>query len=267
MRQTSTEISDPNEKSPPFGVSSVHHVSAMNLNFQPASFKLKIPIFSGDEVLVKVGEKVKPEQLLFSGERPGPLVEINLADNILTSPLGSKVVKDQVIAKTKSFLGGEKEVKSPDDGVLESLTESGRLKIRTKGEHKDYRCPAEGKIEEISEAILIEFKGVKLEGVDGWGKGNWGILRFLKEISVDDQGAILAVREKPDLVFCHKAEAIGAGGLICGKMAEGQGKDLTCLVMGNNEGIIPAEIWEELKKFEGQNVYLGGKEKILFIPK
>ncbi|PIY66072.1 hypothetical protein COY91_01200 [Candidatus Shapirobacteria bacterium CG_4_10_14_0_8_um_filter_39_15] len=239
----------------------------MNSNFQPANFKLKIPIFTGDNILVKVGEKVKPEQLLFSGDRQGPLVEINLDDKTLTSPLGSKVVKDQVIVKTKSFLGGGKEMKSPSDGFLESLTESGILKIRTKGEQENYRCPAEGKIEEISEAILIEFKGVKLEAADGWGKGNWGILKFQKDISVDDQGAILAVREKPDLVFCNKAEAIEAGGLICGKIAEGQGKDLSCLIMGSEEGIIPAEIWEELKKFEGQNVYLGGKEKILFIPK
>ena len=48
--------------------------------------------------------------------------------------LGSKVNKDQVIARTKSFLGGGKEMKSPYEGTLESLTESGRLKIRIKGE-------------------------------------------------------------------------------------------------------------------------------------
>jgi hypothetical protein len=256
-----------------------------------ASFSLPFP--SSGKVLVKKGDSVAADQVLAKGERVVEK-EINLVITLrippkkifdfLTKSLGSKISQGELLAERKGIFG-KKQIFSPYEGTLESLSEEGVLKIKVAQEKVEIKTPLAGKVTAIGKDNLeISFPARKIVGVWGIGGQALGQLVVLgsqeKEVSLFDikgdlQGKVVAFSGELTPGFWHKAVACGLMGIVCGKLSHeqfSQGLEreasLPLLVVGDGkEGLIKDEIWQTIKASQEKMVVLNGGEKSLLIPR
>jgi len=218
----------------------------------------------------KINSTVKEFDLLqILGVKPKKLV------NCLVKSLGQKVKKGELVAENKGVFG-RKEFLSPVDGILDSLSEEGLLRIRVDQSKRPKTRPRPIK------------EGLELQG--SWGKGDrtGGELLCLKEtvgifdLSDEYAGRILAISRNFDRGFWHKARALGVKGLICGGLPDEdfaielerefllvdgkeQGIYLTLVVLGK-DGEISQNDWRVLEKNSGKDILIDGEGFQVFVP-
>ncbi|HUS52177.1 MAG TPA: hypothetical protein VMX77_01780 [Candidatus Bathyarchaeia archaeon] len=266
-----------------------------------ATFSLPIP--PGGQISVKKGASVSAGQVVAKGKR-AVVKRIDLVKtlgvapkkvlDVLVKSLGSEVAKGEVIAKTKTFLK-TKELVSPIAGVLESLSETGVLKIKMVEDEFEVKAPLAGKIIVVGEGrVEVSFAARKIAGIWGAGGEAFGILATLgspqKEVTVFDlkesfKEKIVAFSGKLTHGFWHKAVSCGVAGLVCGSLPNeefgaklegdsllvpgGQEELVLPLVVAGSgqEGPIKDEIWQMLIRSQEKTVVIKGKEKSLLVPK
>ena len=247
---------------------------------------IKIPIPVGSKLSCKKGDKLKEDETLGQVVQKGEIKEYDLAKILKVAPkkvkkhllcsLGSKVHQDQLIGEKKGFLSSLF-FKSPISGTVDALTEKGVLKIMVAGEKIDIPTPVSGEIKEVSsQSVSIEFPALILKGEEGFGKKEWGVLKLVGDhkkktdfgdLSREVKGKILVMVGKATQALFNKAEALGAVGIVVGKIDHGEDvDDLIVLVAGTKEGLISEKIWKELSQHQDVKTLISGEKKELVIP-
>lgn len=193
----------------------------------------------------------------------------------LVKGLGQKIKKGELVATKRGVLK-KRNFFSPIEGILDSLTEEGILRIK---------IPTKKKVK-IKPPFSEETNEIK----GNWGKGETalGELFCLEKEAVifnlkgEHQDQILALSGRLNRGLWHKAESIGIKGIICGGlpdeefskevekevlMAGGEEKSIALpLVVLGKKGEIPQEIWQVLKKNQGKKIFMEGDNRRILIP-
>lgn len=195
----------------------------------------------------------------------------------LVKSLGEKVKRGELVAQNKRLLR-KKSFFAPVEGILDSLTEEGILRIKIPVKKKIKTKPP------FPDQETIEIKG-------NWGKGGQALGELFcleKETAIFNlkrkhQGQILALAGKLNRGLWHKAKGVGIKGIICGGLPDEEfGKQiekevllidgeekriaLPAVVLGE-KGKIPQEIWQVLEKNQGKKIAIEGDNRRVLIPK
>ncbi len=207
----------------------------------------RLPI-KGD-VLVKVGDKVSPTQVVAQAMLPGVLQTIKVAEklgieaqevaSLLKVKVGDPIQKEQVIAEGKKLFGFFKAaiVQSDYAGTLESISDvTGNLLIREPSIPIDVKAYIMGAIAETmpSEGVIVETRCAMIQGIFGVGGERVGTIRVAvpnagkvleaSDISDSDKGKILIGGSGMTYEAIMKGSQVGVTGLVAGGLRD---NDLT----------------------------------------
>ncbi len=174
-------------------------------------------------VLVKVGDKVNPGDIVAKTELPGVVLPVNLANilgvlpadvpSILTQKIGQRVERDTVIAKSKSFFGlFTSEYKTTFDATLESVSNlTGQLILRGDPIPVEVRAYIQGTVTEVypEEGVMIEEVSAYIQGIFGIGGEVDGELKVISK-TVED------ILDEKDIKPEHKGKILVGGALVTG---------------------------------------------------
>lgn len=174
-------------------------------------------------VLVKKGDKVKPNDIVAKTELPGIVLPVNLANrlgvlpadvpSIVTIKEDQRVEAETTIATSKSFFGlFTTEYKTPIASTLESVSNiTGQLILRGDPIPVEVKAYITGTVTEIfpEEGVMIEEVAAYIQGIFGIGGEVDGVLEMISETLEDtvDEDKI-----KPE----HKGKVLVAGALVTG---------------------------------------------------
>ena len=144
-------------------------------------------------VHLKIGDIVKPDEVVASTEIPGNVQMVNVANQLNVEPenvpecmlvqLDESISKGQIIAESKGIFGLFKsQLKSPIDGTLANVSEiTGQAILSEPPIPVAVDAYTSGKITEIEdqEGVTIETEGVLVQGILGIGGENRGILEVV----------------------------------------------------------------------------------------
>ena len=200
------------------------------------------------EVMVKDGERVKPDTVVARAMLPGALQTIKLAEKLgveardapgfFRPKIGEAIEKGAIIAETKGFLGKFKQtVPSDFTGTVESISEvTGNVLIREASIPVDVTAYIEGFVADVipGEGAVVETRAAMVQGIFGVGGERVGTIRIAvsgpKElldasaIKDDDAGKILVGGGGITYDAIQRASAVGVTGLIAGGVKD---SDLT----------------------------------------
>ena len=172
-------------------------------------------------VHLKIGDIVKPDEVVASTEIPGNVQMVNVANQLNVEPenvpecmlveLDESISKGQIIAESKGILGLFKsQLKSPIDGTLANVSEiTGQAILSEPPIPVAVDAYTSGKITEIEdqEGVTIETEGVLVQGILGIGGENRGILEVVTT-SPNDELTAEMIQEK------HKGKVIVGGSFL-----------------------------------------------------
>ncbi len=175
------------------------------------------------DVLVKKGDKVKPNDIVAKTELPGIVLPVNLANrlgvlpadvpSIVTIKEDQRVEAETTIATSKSFFGlFTNEYKTPIASTLESVSNiTGQLILRGDPIPVEVRAYITGTVTEIfpEEGVMIEEVAAYIQGIFGIGGEVDGTLEVISE-TLDD--VVDEHKIKPE----HKGKILVAGSLVTG---------------------------------------------------
>jgi len=192
-------------------------------------------------VLVAVGDKVGPQQVVAQAMLPGALQTIKLADKLGVEPqdapsllkvkVGDAIVKEQLIAEGKKLFGFFKApmVTSDVTGTLESISEvTGNLLVREPSIPVEIKAYIQGEIAEIlpEEGVIVETRCAMVQGIFGVGGERVGTIR----IAVKDPSKTL---EASDILDSDAGKIlIGGSGMTYEAITKGSSIGVTALVAG-----------------------------------
>ncbi len=201
------------------------------------------------EVLVSVGEKVGPQQVVAQAMLPGVLQTIKIAEKLGIEPqdvpsllklkIGDAVAKDQLIAEGKKLFGFFKAptVSSEFVGTLESISEvTGNLLIREPSTPVDVTAYIQGTIKDVmpNEGVVVETRCAMIQGIFGVGGERVGTIRVAvadggkvldaSDILDSDAGKILIGGSGMTFEAIAKASKLGVTGIVAGGLKD---SDLT----------------------------------------
>ncbi|MEO0096669.1 MAG: hypothetical protein ABIK78_01065 [candidate division WOR-3 bacterium] len=192
------------------------------------------------EILVKIGEEVKGEDIVAKTYLPGNVQTVNVAGllnippedirEVMIKKEGDDVEKDEVIAYTKSFFGLFKSyVRSPVKGKIESVSEiTGQVIIREPPQPVQVSAYIDGVVKEIiqNEGVVIETYASLVQGIFGIGGETRGILKVVasnpnevlteESINEDCKGKILVGGSLVTKEALKKAREFGVKGIVVG---------------------------------------------------
>jgi len=218
------------------------------------------------QVLVAVGDKVSPEQVVAQAMLPGVLQTIKIAEKLgieaqdvpglLKVKVGDPISKDQLIAEGKKLFGFFKAATVTSDyvGTLESISEvTGNLLIREPSIPVDVRAYIQGSIKEIipEEGVIVETRCAMVQGIFGVGGERVGAIR----VAVSDPSKVL---EASDILDTDAGKIlIGGSGMTYDAIVKGSKIGVTGLVAGGLKD-------SDLTKFLGFEigVAITGQEQI-----
>ena len=187
------------------------------------------------EVLVRVGQRVEPMQIVAHTHLPGDFRILPVA-RLLDIPasqvkkcmivkLGDEVHQGQIIAKRGRL--SPRTVKSPIDGAITS-SGAGRILIETEPTLFELSAYIPGTVSEIVDnyGLAIETTGAVIQGVWGAGGENLGVLKCLVEgpdkplradtIDPSCHGAILVGGFGLDTTVLERAQELQVRGIVTG---------------------------------------------------
>jgi len=145
------------------------------------------------EVLVKLGDVVKSQQVVARTDLPGRVYAVNAAGqmNVLEGDLlplmrkkvGDPVTKGELVAQTEGIFGYFKSsVVSPVTGAVEAISDrTGRVMLRETPTPVEVRAYIDGTVTEIhaGEGCTVETLGVFCQGIFGLGGEKEGEIRIV----------------------------------------------------------------------------------------
>lgn len=192
------------------------------------------------EVVVKIGDEVKAEDVVAKTELPGNVQPLNVAGllsippedvpQVMLKKEGDPIKKDEVIAQSKGFFGLFKStVKSPVDGVVESIsTITGQVILREPPIPVQVNAYIDGKVVEVipNEGVIIETVASFVQGIFGIGGERIGYIKPLVEnpddelkpelINEDAKGKVLIGGSFVTVEALERAVKYGAVGVVVG---------------------------------------------------
>jgi hypothetical protein len=167
------------------------------------------------EVLVRMGQRVEPEEVIARAFLPGTPQIVNIARALTITPstvaramrreVGNKVAQGEVLARSSS-LGG-RTCLAPVSGVIAAVdTETGYVTIAPDPAAFELQATVRGLVMEVMpyEGVRIETPAAQVYGVFGFGSERSGVLRLL----VTDPAEPIV----PEMVDARSAYAIIIGG-------------------------------------------------------
>ena len=173
------------------------------------------------EVVVEVGERVQPDDVVARTFLPGAVKIINIANMLgidqsdvplkMTVKEGDKVEKGQVIAESKSFFGLFKsDAKAPESGTIESISGvTGQVIMRGPPQPVVVRAYVEGDVVEVvpEEGVVVKTCGSFIQGIFGIGGESSGEVVMACDTPSD---VLDADRVKPE----HEGKILVGGSLV-----------------------------------------------------
>lgn len=215
-------------------------------------------------VHLRVGDIVKPDEVVASTELPGNVQMVNVANKLNIEPenvpecmlvnLDDNISKDQIIAESKGIFGMFKnQLKSPIDGTFTSVSEiTGQAILSEPPIPVEVDAYTSGTITnvEIGEGVTIETDGVLVQGILGIGGENRGKLKVAttspdEELTADmiheeHRGMVLVGGSFLSLNTFQHAKTIGVSGIVSGgfdyrEMSEILGYSLGVAITGSEK--------------------------------
>lgn len=191
------------------------------------------------EILVKIGDRVKAEDVIARAFLPGELHILRIAEKLGIEPFevmkGLKVKLDEAVRENQllcehSGLFGlfRSRFHSSVSGTVELITErTGHVAIRSAPKPIELRAYIGGEVAavEIGKSASIKANGAFVQGIFGVGGERYGVLKVLNttgselraaDLPSDCHGAILVTAIHPNLEALRTAAERGAVGLISG---------------------------------------------------
>ncbi|MEM8533946.1 MAG: hypothetical protein AAGF95_24085 [Chloroflexota bacterium] len=202
------------------------------------------------EVLVRVGQRVEPEDIIARAFVPGTPQIINIARALTISPtyiervmrreVGNKVNKGEVLARS-SVLSG-RTCLAPVSGVITAVdSETGYVTITPDPTEYQLQATIRGLVMEVMpyEGVRIETPAAQIYGVFGFGAERSGVLRLLVTDPVEP-----ILPDKID-ARCAYAILIGGSGITASALRLAIQKQVRGIIVGSIEEA-------ELREFLGE---------------
>ena len=256
------------------------------------------------EVLVDKGTDVTPDQIVARTHLPGNVKMVNVANllnvdaqdvpEFMLIDIGKNVSEGDLLAETKGLFGLFKsEVKSPVDGILESVSHiTGQVVIREAPIPVEVDAYMNGNVSEVmdKEGVVITSNAVFIQGIFGMGGENRGDLSVLVAnredelnedmITTDNKGSIIVGGSHISLNAYKKAISMGVSAVVVGGYNYHDLKDIlgytlgvaitgsedigTSLIITEGYGKIPmgARSFDILKRHNGRFTSVNGATQI-----
>ncbi|MBX5475748.1 MAG: hypothetical protein IRZ18_01320 [Clostridia bacterium] len=173
------------------------------------------------EVLVRVGDAVRPDTVVARALLPGNPQTLNLAHILGAQPSdiadymlkkqGEAVTAGEPIARSRGFFGlGAREVRSPISGTIELVsTVTGQLTLREPPIPVEIQAYIHGRVVEVQEreGVTVETTGALVQGIFGVGGERFGPLRVVVDSPAD---TLDEARIRPE----HKGCVLVGGALV-----------------------------------------------------
>jgi len=221
---------------------------------------IKYPV--GSKVLVKIGEKVKENQVLVVVDYQR-VESINLSNffgkfnDIKIQQLNQKLKGVWVNSgELMCLIGGifPKKICFPMSGNFLEIDEFGYLKIEVKEDkQREITAPIDSVVSKIeTDKLVLEFKAQEFKGkgvVTGksWGEGKIEIINEAKDLSFKLKNSILLTQNLTNS-FLLKAEVVGVVGIVTSSEIK-EDELITELPLLK----LDKEVWGELLKYQGSN--------------
>lgn len=172
------------------------------------------------EVLVNVGDKVKPDTVVARTLLPGEVVPINVANKLGLPPedielamkkkIGDPIKRGEVIAMTKTLFIFTSSATATIDGTLESVSNvTGQVLQRGEPNPVEVKAYLEGEVTEVipNEGVVVTCIGSFIQGIFGIG----GEISGLLHTAVDDPSTVL---EKSMITGDMAGKVVVGGSLV-----------------------------------------------------
>ncbi len=194
------------------------------------------------QVVVQVGDRVRPDTVVAETYLPGPVHNVNVANALAIAPedvpgcmlkqRNEPVEKGELIAESKGIFGLFKSsVRCPESGTIEMVSEvTGQVLIREPSTPVRINAYLDGRVAELlpGEGVVVETVGACIQGIFGVGGEVHAPIRQIvqspdDEITgdmVDDRctGQIVCGGSMITLDALRKLIEIGASGVVVGGM-------------------------------------------------
>jgi len=216
------------------------------------------------DVLVKVGDAVRAEDVVARTELPGDVETANVVGRLgieasdihryMLKKEGEPVEEGEPLAETKPLIKWFKTViRSPAAGTVESVSDvTGQVLIRLPSKPVEVRAYVDGRVAEVYErqGVAVETHATYVQGIFGVGRERWGELRVKAgdgggvlgpdEITSEDAGAVLVAgalirRETAERAFEVGVAALVAGGVRARDLRAILGHDIGVAITGQEE--------------------------------
>jgi len=188
----------------------------------------------------KVGDRVKPNDIVAKTDLPGNVQMINVANQLnidasdinqcMIKTTGESVHKNDLIAETKGIFGFFKSsVLSPVDGTIETISDvTGQVVLRESPIPVEVDAYIEGKVNEVisEEGVVIKANGVFIQGIFGIGGESRGEIKTIVDnreseitkdmITVEEKGKIIIGGSFISIDAYKKAIECEVGGIVVG---------------------------------------------------
>jgi len=227
--------------------------------------KRRILPLKGD-VIVKKGDRVKPDDVIARTHLPGPVEPMNVA-NILGVPpedihecmvkqKGDNIEEGEIIAKTKGFLGLKifsSECKSKIKGTVESISNiTGQVLLRGEPIPVEVKAYIDGEVVEVieNEGVAVSTWCSFVQGIFGIGGETHGEIKIVvdsntkvltdKEIDESCSGKVIVGGSMVTADAMKKAIKVKAAGIIVGgfddkDLRDFLGYDIGVAITGSEE--------------------------------
>jgi len=191
------------------------------------------------DVLVRVGERVEPTQVVARADMPGDFrilhvahalgVPISRVKRCLRVNLGDEVQRGQVLARRGRLSASA--VKSPIDGSVTAIG-GGRILIEAPYTPFELRASIDGTVSHVLErhGVVIEMTGAVVQGAWGAGGESLGVLRCMAK-SPDEPLQAKAIDPS-----CHGMILVGGSGVSDAALKRAQELQVRGIVVG---GLLP----------------------------
>jgi hypothetical protein len=196
------------------------------------------------EVVVQIGERVEPTQVIARANLPGDFRVVAVASKLGVSfarakkymrvKVGDNIRRGQIIAQK-----GSNQVKSPIAGILASSS-GGRVLVEMPPTPFELRAYIPGAVTNVlhNQGVIIETTGAVIQGTWGAGGESFGILKKVV------RGPDRTLRARDIDPACHGSIVIGGSGLNESVLERAQELQVRGIVTGG----LPAELIPQIRR-------------------
>lgn len=208
------------------------------------------------QVMVKMGEQVRPDTIVARTEIPGIMQTVRAGELLGLEPvelkaalkvaIGDIVEKDQVIAEKRSFFGlFRNEVRTPVAGTVEMISDrSGHVGIRHPATPIEVDAYIHGKVSEIipDEGVVVENMAAMVQGIFGIGGERMGQIHMIAKtpddplteemITPDLAGKVVIGGSNISGGALRKAAEVGCAAVVVGAIIDKDLIDFLCYDIG-----------------------------------